>query len=97
MRLPRNVRIIRAQFDVAAFHEPMRRSPSRSASTRSCFMPTAVALHGRYHLERELGAGGMATVYLATDVRHHRKVAVKVLRQELADLYIREEVLSKSV
>jgi hypothetical protein len=34
--------------------------------------------------ERELGAGGMATVYLAEDVRHRRKVAVKVLRPELA-------------
>jgi eukaryotic-like serine/threonine-protein kinase len=42
------------------------------------------ALADRYHLEREAGAGGMATVYLATDVRHERKVAIKVLRPELA-------------
>jgi tRNA A-37 threonylcarbamoyl transferase component Bud32/TolB-like protein len=42
------------------------------------------ALGGRYRIERELGAGGMATVYLAHDVRHNRKVAVKVLRPELA-------------
>jgi eukaryotic-like serine/threonine-protein kinase len=42
------------------------------------------ALAGRYVVERELGAGGMATVYLATDPKHHRKVAVKVLRPELA-------------
>ena len=42
------------------------------------------ALEGRYSIERELGAGGMATVYLAEDVRHHRKVAVKVLRPDLA-------------
>jgi serine/threonine-protein kinase len=42
------------------------------------------ALAGRYTIERELGAGGMATVYLAADVKHHRKVAVKVLRAELA-------------
>ncbi|HYS21089.1 MAG TPA: hypothetical protein VEO73_08375, partial [Gemmatimonadales bacterium] len=42
------------------------------------------ALASRYRLERELGAGGMATVYLAEDVRHHRKVAVKVLKPELA-------------
>ncbi|MEE8116740.1 MAG: protein kinase, partial [Gemmatimonadales bacterium] len=42
------------------------------------------ALAGRYKLERELGAGGMATVYLAHDVKHDRKVAVKVLRPELA-------------
>jgi serine/threonine-protein kinase len=44
----------------------------------------AAALADRYRLERELGAGGMATVYLAEDLRHGRKVAVKVLRPELA-------------
>jgi eukaryotic-like serine/threonine-protein kinase len=42
------------------------------------------ALGGRYRVERELGAGGMATVYLADDVRHSRRVAIKVLRPELA-------------
>jgi eukaryotic-like serine/threonine-protein kinase len=42
------------------------------------------ALASRYTIERELGAGGMATVYLAEDLKHHRKVAVKVLRPELA-------------
>jgi len=42
------------------------------------------ALADRYRLERELGAGGMATVWLAEDLRHHRQVAVKVLRPELA-------------
>jgi serine/threonine-protein kinase len=41
------------------------------------------ALAGRYTLDRELGRGGMATVYLARDVRHHREVAVKVLNPEL--------------
>ena len=44
---------------------------------------TAV-LAGRYTIERELGAGGMATVYLAEDVRHHRRVALKVLHPELS-------------
>src|SRR6266545_1691638 len=44
----------------------------------------SAALAGRYTIERELGAGGMATVYLAHDVRHDRKVALKVLRPELA-------------
>ncbi len=44
----------------------------------------ATALADRYRIERELGAGGMATVYLAHDVRHDRKVALKVLRPELA-------------
>jgi serine/threonine-protein kinase len=42
------------------------------------------ALASRYELIRELGSGGMATVYLAQDLRHHRKVAVKVLRPVLA-------------
>ena len=44
----------------------------------------ADALTERYRLEREIGAGGMATVYLAEDVRHHRKVAIKVLHPELS-------------
>lgn len=42
------------------------------------------ALAGRYDVERELGAGGMATVYLARDLKYDRRVAVKVLRPELA-------------
>jgi serine/threonine-protein kinase len=42
------------------------------------------ALAGRYTIEGEVGSGGMATVYLAEDVKHHRKVAIKVLRPELA-------------
>ena len=53
------------------------------------------ALAGRYTIELELGQGGMATVYLAQDVRHDRRVAVKVLRPELslelgADRFVRE-------
>jgi len=44
----------------------------------------AAALADRYRLVRPLGQGGMATVHLAEDLKHHRKVAVKVLRPELA-------------
>jgi serine/threonine protein kinase len=44
------------------------------------------ALAGRYTVEREIGRGGMSTVYLADDLKHHRKVAIKVLRPELGNL-----------
>jgi serine/threonine-protein kinase len=43
----------------------------------------AVLLADRYRIERQLGAGGMATVYLAKDLKHDRDVALKVLRPEL--------------
>jgi serine/threonine-protein kinase len=53
------------------------------------------ALEGRYRVERELGEGGMATVYLADDLRHERKVAVKVLRPELAAVVGAERFLAE--
>src|SRR4051812_15084213 len=43
-----------------------------------------IALSGRYTFERELGRGGMATVYLARDLKHHRGVAIKVLKPSLS-------------
>jgi serine/threonine-protein kinase len=55
----------------------------------------AVALGDRYLIDRELGQGGMATVYLAEDVRHHRKVALKVLRPELAAVIGAERFLKE--
>ena len=55
----------------------------------------AEALQDRYVIERELGAGGMATVYLAEDVKHHRQVAVKVLRPELAAILGGERFLKE--
>src|SRR5437879_9959145 len=53
------------------------------------------ALAGRYTIERELGRGGMATVFLAEDRKHHRPVAIKVLHEELsaalgAERFLRE-------
>jgi serine/threonine-protein kinase len=48
------------------------------------FARLQVALTGHYTIQRELGRGGMATVYLAQDLKHHRKVAIKVLKPELA-------------
>src|SRR5215211_5711339 len=44
--------------------------------------PFANAIAGQYRIERELGSGGMATVYLATDLKHERRVAIKVLHPE---------------
>jgi len=62
----------------------------------------ATALAGRYRIERELGQGGMASVYLAQDERHQRKVAIKVVRPELAsglgaDRFLREIRLAASL
>jgi serine/threonine-protein kinase len=53
------------------------------------------ALAGRYRVERELGQGGMATVYLAEDLKHHRKVAIKVLHAELSALLGAERCLKE--
>jgi serine/threonine-protein kinase len=53
------------------------------------------ALEGRYRIERELGEGGMATVYLAEDLRHDRRVAIKVLRPELAAVVGAERFLTE--
>jgi serine/threonine protein kinase len=68
-----------------------RKAYSRSRAAQSIFAHVfapperlTAALVDRYRIERELGAGGMATVYLAQDLKHDRKVALKVLKPELA-------------
>ncbi len=55
----------------------------------------STALADRYKLERHLGEGGMATVYVAEDLKHDRKVAVKVLRPELAAVIGGERFLNE--
>ena len=63
----------------------MMPTENREASgDAAALTPLATALADRYRIERELGAGGMATVYLAHDLKHERKVAIKVLKPELA-------------
>ena len=54
-----------------------------------------VGLVGRYTIEREIGAGGMATVFVARDLRHDRRVAFKVLKPELAAAIGAERFLSE--
>jgi eukaryotic-like serine/threonine-protein kinase len=53
------------------------------------------ALGGKYRIERKLGEGGMASVYLAEDLKHERKVALKILRPELAAVLGAERFLSE--
>ncbi len=57
--------------------------------------PIAAALADRYRVERELGAGGMATVYLAHDIKHGRDVAIKVLHPDLGAALGSERFLSE--
>src|SRR4029079_18191041 len=65
--------------------QPMRELQSR----------LEVALAHRYRIEREVGQGGMATVYLAHDLKHDRKVAIKVLKPELAAVLGAERFLDE--
>jgi eukaryotic-like serine/threonine-protein kinase len=64
-----------------------------TSGVSSDFMRLTTALTDRYRIERELGAGGMATVYLAHDIRHDREVAVKVLRSDLSESLGRDRFL----
>lgn len=70
-------------------------SPSREIPLPDAPSPLWSALTDRYRLERELGRGGMATVYLVHDLRHDREVAIKVLRPELAAVLGRERFLAE--
>ena len=65
---------------------------------RDLYMPEVLdrlkaALADRYTIDDEIGRGGMATVYLAEDLKHHRKVAIKVLRPELSASLFAERFL----
>src|SRR4029079_13939723 len=79
----------------------LRRRDAPAAAPRSPVRLPAVnpqllrSLTDRYTIERELGGGGMATVYLALDARHHRRVAVKVLHPELSAVIGSERFLKE--
>jgi serine/threonine-protein kinase len=68
-------------------------SPDRSAPDPTTRLNTA--LEGRYTIERKIGEGGMATVYLAEDLKHERKVALKVLKPDLAAVVGAERFLAE--
>ena len=74
----------------------------RTATPILVAVSTLSMLAGRYQVQRELGRGGMATVYLARDTRHDRLVAVKVMRPELAaslgaERFLREIAIAASL
>ncbi|HEY7634245.1 MAG TPA: protein kinase [Gemmatimonadales bacterium] len=70
--------------EVAAFVERIRAGGSGASSGRGTVRETKAGASERYPIVSELGRGGMATVYLARDIKHDRMVALKVLRAELA-------------
>ena len=69
--------------------------PLPDQTVTTAFTRLSSALADRYRVEREVGAGGMATVYLAEDLKHDRKVAIKVLRPELAAVIGAERFLKE--
>src|SRR5688572_20890929 len=58
--------------------------PPTAGAAKDLTTPLPTAVGDRYRIERKLGEGGMATVFLAEDLKHHRKVAIKVLREAVA-------------
>ena len=80
----------RGLFAVYVFEAHLRRVDTSDPITR-----LNAALEGRYRIEREIGEGGMATVYLADDLKHERKVALKVLKPELAAVVGAERFLAE--
>src|SRR5687768_10214687 len=79
----RKSRVLRASHSGLGRSDEARRGRGQPMSAVMERLSTALA--DRYRIQRELGQGGMATVYLAHDVRHERDVAVKVLSPELAE------------
>jgi serine/threonine protein kinase len=97
---PQPTRYVSGGAKPGATSRARRSVPSWSIPFRTCGMPELLnrlrtAFADRYRLDDEIGAGGMATVYLAHDIRHDRRVAVKVLRPELAAVIGAERFLAE--
>src|SRR3954462_14017820 len=91
MRVGRSARAARLPPDTCASFDPYAKGPGPSRPPppprelmNDLLTPLRTALQDRYAVERQVGEGGMATVYLAQDLKHRRAVALKVLRPELA-------------
>ena len=76
-------------------HRIIHRPVTSSQSLTDPLAALTSALADRYRVERELGQGGMATVYLAEDLRHRRKVAIKVVHPELSAVIGSERFLKE--
>src|SRR5512142_2014304 len=77
------------------FATPIRLRTNHAMPSDQLRQRLQTALADRYRVERELGAGGMATVYLARDPKHDRDVAIKVLHPELGAALGAERFLSE--
>jgi hypothetical protein len=82
-------------FAVRSSPSPLNAQDPLSTDFTGPAAPLVSALVDRYRFERELGAGGMATVYLAEDLRHRRRVAIKVLHPELSAVIGSERFLKE--
>src|SRR5262245_54820815 len=74
---------------VRAWFKIIGSDPSQPGAMSTIPTELTRTLADRYRIEKEIGRGGMATVYLADDLKHHRKVAIKVLHPERAASIVR--------
>src|SRR5687767_8925341 len=85
----------RRRGEVGSQSPPLKAAFVADPPVRDIAMALSIALADRYRVERELGAGGMATVYLAHDIKHDRDVAIKVLHRDLGAALGGERFLSE--